>query len=220
MLAHLKRIVVRSLLNWSIISTAAEQKNTTSTQGTRTEHGEAGCRSLPWETSTPCRHRTPRAPAAAGARANLQTTRESSGCGEGDRTTQLVAQRILISGSRRYRCSGSGGGRSRGVRLRRQASPGGWLRRRRDTRGRRGVPPPAQQRASTQVHSERSMCSNLQQTRGTKVASDERRGTTALPEGTSAGRTAAAASILRHGGDLVVAWWGRLRLLWRGLGSA
>ena len=47
------------------------------------------------ETSTPCRHRTPRAPAAAGARANLQTTRESSGCGEGDRTTQLAAQRIL-----------------------------------------------------------------------------------------------------------------------------
>ena len=42
MLAHLKMIVVRSLLNWSIISTAVEQKNTPITQGTRTEHGEAG----------------------------------------------------------------------------------------------------------------------------------------------------------------------------------
>jgi len=161
------------------------------------------------ETSTPCRHRTPRAPAAAGARANLQTTRESSGCGEGDRTTQLAAQRIL-------------GPAAAGGTVAAVVEPGGVGEYgsvdelpREDGSGGGEIPEVGEEyhhlRSNERAHkytvSERSMCSNPQQTRGTTVASDERRGTTALPEGTSAGRTAAAASILRHGGDLVVAWW-------------
>jgi hypothetical protein len=204
-LAHLKRIVARSLLNWSTISTAVEQKNTPSAQGTRTGHREARAhrgRHPPHvdterresqqqqEREQTCKPHENQA--AVGRRSN-----NSAGCPEDSGN----------SGRRRYRCSDSGGERSPGVGLRRRASLGGWLQRRRDTRGRRGAPPPAQQRASTQVHSERSMCSNPQQTRGTTVASDERRDTTALPEGTSVGRTAAAASILRHGRDLVEAWW-------------
>jgi hypothetical protein len=63
------------------------------------------------ETSSPCRHRAQRAPAAAGARANLRVTKQSSGWGDEHQTTQLAGS--TARGSRVGGAGGNRGGSSR-----------------------------------------------------------------------------------------------------------